>query len=97
MTRQPWTTDGQRVWLESRKPAYLEANEKKTAAKEFFPVVFKEFREKWPVPPVTLEEIAQADGSVERATKAKREKYDKVRVHYGGKMKWQLNEAIAAR
>ena len=77
MTRTPWTTNGQKEWLESRKTEYLAANINKTAAKEFFPTVFMEFREKWPVPPVTQEEIEEA-GSMELATKKKRDKYDKV-------------------
>jgi hypothetical protein len=78
MTRHPWTTEEQRAWLESPKATYLEANEKKTAAKEFFPIVFKEFREKQPVTPVTAEEIDQASGSAERAAKTKQDKYDQV-------------------
>jgi hypothetical protein len=82
MTRIPWTTNDQKEWLESRKAEYLAANLNKTAAKEFFPVVFKNFREKWPVPQVTQEEIDEADGSIELATKIKREKYDKVRPCY---------------
>ena len=77
MTRRKWTTDEQEVWLEQRKSAYLEANQKKTAAKDFFPAVVEEFRQKWPVPPVTEEEITDA-GSVELATRVKQGKYDKV-------------------
>ena len=37
MTCRKWTTDEQEAWLEQRKPAFLEANQKKTAAKDFFP------------------------------------------------------------
>ena len=79
MPRSPWTSNDQKKWLESRKTEYLAANLKKTATKEFFPAVFKDFREKWPVPSVTEEEIKEAEGSIELATKKKREKYDKVR------------------
>jgi hypothetical protein len=79
MPRSPWTSNDQKQWLESRKTEYLAANQNKTATKEFFPAVFKDFREKWPVPPVTEEEIKEAEGSIELATKKKREKYDKVR------------------
>jgi predicted nucleic acid-binding protein len=77
MTRRKWTTDEQEEWLEQRKPAFLEANQKKTAAKDFFPTVVEEFRQKWPVPPVTEQEIADA-GSVELAKRVKQNKYDKV-------------------
>jgi len=95
MTRHPWTTEEQRVWLESRKAAFLKANEKKTAAKEFFPAVFKEYREKWLVPPVTEDEVNQA-GSVERATKTKRDKYDQVWAQYNKNERRELNKAYVA-
>ena len=81
MTRHPWTTEKQRDQLESHKSAYIEASENKTAAKDFFPDVFKEFREQWPVLPVTEQEI-EWKGSVERATKIKKDKYDKVDTHF---------------
>ena len=71
MTRSPWTSNDQKEWLESRKMEYLAANINKTATKEFFPTVFKEFGEKWPVPPVTQEELNEADGSIELANKKK--------------------------
>ena len=77
MTRQKWTSEEQETWLEQLKPAFLKANQKKTAAKDFFPTVIEEFRQKWLVPPVTEEEIADT-GSVELATRAKQGKYDKV-------------------
>jgi hypothetical protein len=80
MTRHPWTSEDQKEWLESRKTEYLAANLNKTATKDFFPAVFKDFREKWPVPPVTQEEVDEADGLIELATKKKRDKYDKVRA-----------------
>jgi hypothetical protein len=77
MTRATWATEEQHSWLEARKAQFIEANQRKVAAKEFFPDIVKEFRENWPVPPVSVEEIEGA-GSVELATKNKRDKYDKV-------------------
>ena len=78
MARQTWTTVEQKYWLESQKAAFVEAKEKGHAAlKELCLTIFKEFREKWPVPPVTEEEISAA-GSIELATKIKRDKNDKV-------------------
>jgi hypothetical protein len=77
MTRQKWATKEQEAWLEERKAAFFSANQKKAAAKEFFPTVLQEFRDKWPVPQVTEEEINKA-GSLELATKAQKDKYDKV-------------------
>ena len=41
-------------------------------------MVVKEFREKWPVDPATVEEIANTQ-SAEHADKIKRDKYDQVR------------------
>ena len=79
MTRQKWTTPEQEAWLEERKAAFLLANQSKCAAKTFYPDLVKEFRDKWPVPPVNQAEIDDA-GSVELATKVKRDKYDKVRA-----------------
>jgi hypothetical protein len=77
MTRQKWTTKEQEVWLEERKPAFFLANQRKAASKEFFPKVLQEFRVKWPAPSVTQDEINFA-GSLELATKIKKDKYDKV-------------------
>lgn len=81
MTHQKWTTDEQEAWLEQRKAAFLEANQKKTAAKDFFPIIMKEFWEKWPVSPVTPQEINDA-GGVELATQVKQGKYDKVHIYH---------------
>ena len=79
MTRATWTDDEQHTWLEARKAIFIEANQRRAAAKEFFPNIVKEFREKWPVSTPSQEEINEA-GSVELATKHKHEKYDKVLV-----------------
>jgi len=78
MTHASWTTDGQKEWLEQWKAAFIDAKQKGTAAlKEFYPVAFVEFWEKWPVDPVTSDEVIAA-GSAELATKIKRDKYDKI-------------------
>lgn len=84
MTRQTWTTDDQKKWLEPRKAAFIEAKQKgATSLKEFYLGIYKEFREQWPVPTVTESEITLA-GSAELATKDKCDKYDKVCTHYFG-------------
>jgi hypothetical protein len=82
MTRSKWTTKDQELWLEERKPAFLVANQKKSAAKEYFPLVTKEFRDKWPVPPVTEDEIKDA-GSLDMAIRVKKNRYDKVSQYNG--------------
>jgi hypothetical protein len=78
MTRKPWTTKPQEEWLNARTEAFLQANQNKTLSKEFFPLVVKEFRDQWPVLPLTPEETA-AEPTLERAMKVKRQKYDQVR------------------
>ena len=77
MTCATWATEEQHNWLEAWKAQFIEANQKKVAAKEFFPDVVREFRKNWPVPLISQEEIEVA-GSVEQATKNKHNKYDKV-------------------
>ena len=78
MTRHSWTTDNQREWFEAKKSAFLDTKQQgNVALKGFYHNVFKEFREQWPVPPITVDEITAA-GSTERATKVKRDSYDKV-------------------
>ena len=75
---EPWTTDDQKEWLEQRKAAFIEAKQKGSPAlQEFYTVAFVEFREKWPMDPVTSDKVTAA-GSAELATKIKRDKYDKV-------------------
>jgi hypothetical protein len=81
MVRQAWTTLEQKDWLDSHKATFLEEKQKgNSALKEFFSIVFKEFREKWPVPPVTEDEITKA-GSSGHATNTKCDRYDRVCVH----------------
>jgi len=70
MTRKSWTTDAQLAWLEERKAAFVEALQNKTSSTEFFPMITKEFREKWPFDPATEDEIAKAK-SAEHANKKK--------------------------
>jgi predicted metal-dependent hydrolase len=94
MTRQTWTTSEQKEWLEARKEGFLEAKQKDTTSKEFFPVLTKEFREKWPVPPVTNDEISNA-GSADLAMKIKRDNYDKVHAYYF-KRRRELTKAYVA-
>lgn len=77
MTRAKWTTDEQEAWLNSHMTAFLAANQTKSAAKVFFPNVVKEFREKWPLPPLTPEEIKDA-GNAEFALRVQKSKHDKV-------------------
>jgi hypothetical protein len=58
MTRKRWTTDSQEEWLKARIEGFIKAYHDKTLSKEFLPVVIKEFRDLWPVPPLTTEEAA---------------------------------------
>jgi len=78
MTRRKWTTAKQEDWLKARLAEFGNAQANKTTSKEFFPMVLKEWRDTWPTPDATQEEVAQA-GSVEKATKKKRAEEDTVR------------------
>ena len=82
MARQTWTMPEQKDWLESKRAAFLKAKQKgNLALKEHFLTIFKDFREKWPVPPVTEEESTEV-GSSALATKKKGDRYDRVFFHY---------------
>lgn len=78
MTRQKWTTANQEEWLKSHISKFSDAQVNKTTTKEFFPELLKEWRDAWPCPGPTPEEIAQA-GSIEKATQKKRSKESTVR------------------
>jgi hypothetical protein len=67
MGKRRWTTTEQRDWLEARIPAFAEAQQTKTAGSTFFPDIHKAWRESWPVPAPTDDEIRQW-GSAEIAT-----------------------------
>lgn len=77
MTCKRWTTDIQEEWLKARIAVFLKAHQKKLLSKDFFPVVVKEFRDQWPVPPLTAVETA-AETTAEQAMKVKSQKYDQV-------------------
>ena len=86
MTRKRWTTDSQEVWLKARIEGFIKAHHDKTLSKEFLPVVVKQFRDLWPVPPLTTEEAA--DTTVELAMKNKHQKYDQVQSFPLKKRPW---------
>jgi len=67
MTWATWTDEEQHTWLEAHKARFIEANQRRATAKEFFPNIVKEFQEKWPVSAPSQEEINEA-GSIELAT-----------------------------
>jgi hypothetical protein len=78
MTRRKWTTTDQEEWLKLRLAGFSDAQVNKTTSKEFFPAVFKEWRNTWPIPSPTPEEITKA-GNAEKATQKKRAEEDAVR------------------
>ena len=78
MTRCKWTMTNQEDWLKECFVEFANAQVNKTTSKEFFPMVLKEWRNVWPTPDATPEEVTQA-GSVEKATKKKRTEEDSIR------------------
>jgi hypothetical protein len=79
MTRRKWTTTDQEEWLKSYLADFGNAQANKTTTKQFFPEILKEWRNAWPTPGPTPEEIRQAE-SVEKATQKKRAEEDAVRT-----------------
>ena len=79
MPRTTWATDEQEEWLKSHIAAFLDAHQNKTLSQDFFPVIVKEFRDKWPPGEPTAEEVAGVL-SIEEASKNKCTKYDKVKL-----------------
>lgn len=77
MTRRKWTTTNQEEWLKSRLAEFSDAQANKTTTKQFFPAIFKAWRNEWPTPAPTPEEITQAE-TVEKATQKKRAEEDAV-------------------
>jgi hypothetical protein len=78
MTRRKWTTPDQEEWLNSRIAGFSDAQVNKTTSKDFFPVVFKEWRKQWPTPDPTPKEITDA-GNIEKATLKKKNEEEAVR------------------
>ena len=65
MGRKRWTTSEQTAWLTSRIPRFLKA--KGPASTHFQNTVFIEWKNEWPLPPPTDDEIAKAKGSKKKA------------------------------
>jgi len=77
MTRCKWTTADQEEWLKSRLPDFGNAQVNKTTSKEFFPAVLKDWRNAWPTPTPSPDEVTKA-GNVKKATQKKRAEEDAV-------------------
>lgn len=77
MGRRKWTTDEQGTWLAGYLDQFIDSQQTKTTAKEFFPKVLKEWHKAWPVSNPTQEELAGAKSS-EDAVKKKKMKEDDV-------------------
>jgi hypothetical protein len=78
MTRRKWTTTNQEEWLKSHLGEFSDAQANKNTSKEFFPAIFKEWRNAWPTPDPTPEEITKA-GNVEKGKQKKKAEEDAVR------------------
>jgi hypothetical protein len=83
MTKKPWTSPDQRVWLEKLIPAFVESQENKTTGTSFLPETFKEWDKKWPVGPPTEAELEKVDGDQEKALAKKTKAMESVRYPNG--------------
>ena len=70
MTQKAWTVDLQKKWLEAQLSTFCEAQAQKTVMKQFFPKILKAWKEEWPIPLPTDEEVAEV-GSLEKAKAVK--------------------------
>ena len=66
-----WTTSDQEEWLKTCLPEFADAQVNKTTSKEFLPTVLRDWRNSWPTPTPTPEEITKAS-NIEKATQKKR-------------------------
>jgi hypothetical protein len=81
MTRRKWTTPEQEEWMKSRLAGFCNAQVNKTTSKDFFPIVFKEWRRTWATPDPTPEEISEV-GSVKKATQKKKKEEEAVGFYF---------------
>ena len=77
MTCHKWTTPDQEDFLKSHLAGFSDAQVNKMTSKEFFPVIYKEWRKAWPTPDLTPEEITEA-GNIEKATLKKKNEEEAV-------------------
>ena len=76
MGKKTWASSAQQEWLWSKIPDFGEAQAQKTT-NSFFSEVYTAFHKKWPVPPPTPGEIAEAK-SEEEAKVIKQKKSESV-------------------
>ena len=81
MDRRKWTTTEQEEWLRSHLAGYSDARDAQDddTSKELLSVILEEWRNKWPTPSPSLDEIVQA-GTVEKALQKKKAKENVVRL-----------------
>ena len=77
MTRHKWTMTNQEDWLKAHLAEFGNAQVNKTTSKEFFLTILKDWRNAWPTPEATPEEVTKA-GSVQKATQKKRAEEDAI-------------------
>ena len=77
MTWRKWTTSDQEEWLKTCLPEFADAQVNKTTSKEFLPTVLRDWKNSWPTPTPTPEEITQAS-NVEKAIQKKKANKDMV-------------------
>lgn len=77
MTRQSWTTEGERKWLTELIPEFLAAQENKTTT-TFWPKVYQSYAQVFPIAPPTADEIKAADNNQEVAARQKTKAIQKV-------------------
>ncbi|KAF8883350.1 hypothetical protein CPB84DRAFT_1817077 [Gymnopilus junonius] len=82
MGRRKWTTDEQGTWLAGYMDQFINSQQMKTTAKEFFPKVLKEWHKAWPVSDPTQEELAGAKSPEDAVKKKKMKEDDRVKAWF---------------
>lgn len=78
MGRRKVLNAAQEHWLKPHIPSWLTHQASHTLDHEFYPPIYEEYFEKWPVPPVTAEDLAATGGDLAKAKADKYELYRKV-------------------
>ena len=73
-----WVTPEQESWLKERLPTFIATQKAKTSVTVFYPELHKEWRQRWPDPSPTQEELRAAGGNSEKALKAVQIRMDEV-------------------
>lgn len=71
-------TTPQEHWLRQHIPSWLKHQAAQSLDVQFYPPIYEEFFAKWPMPVITVDDIAAAHGDLDKARENKYEARRKV-------------------